>query len=482
LRDLYDEIPYPSLPRPQSHPARIAALAAIAGMTPPPVGRWRVLEIGCGDACNLLPLAFEYPEGRFTGVDRAALPLARGRDLAAKLGLANLDLYEADLLAWHPDGEFDYIIAHGFYSWVPFEVRDRLLQLCAASLSPGGVAYVSYNALPGSHLRRYVWDLLKFHTRHAAASQSRIEQAHELARFMAARPADEPGRAAIRKEMENLLERGAEAIFHDDLAEPNDPVYLLDFIGHAARHGLQYLGDAEPVRDDIRDLPLPAEDWIEARQYGDFLNCRKFRESILCRKDVPLHRTLSLDRIRPLAAASRVKPAEPQPDGAQKFELSQGRSLTTNHPLVKDVLCFLSSRWPGSVPVAGLPLGGYPPEDAADMLMRLAEAEAIELWQQVPQVATAISERPMASPLARLQLSVGLTMVTNQRHQSIDLPDEAGRTLISLLDGTRDRQALVAAMERVAPGPEGTPSDLAAIARTLDVSLQEMLRLCLLVG
>ena len=50
LPDLYDEVPYPSLPRPQSHPARIAALAAIAGMTPPPVGRWRVLEIGCGDA------------------------------------------------------------------------------------------------------------------------------------------------------------------------------------------------------------------------------------------------------------------------------------------------------------------------------------------------------------------------------------------------------------------------------------------------
>jgi SAM-dependent methyltransferase len=481
LRDLYDEIQYPSLPRPQSHPARIAALAAIAGMAPPPVGRWRVLEIGCGDACNLLPLAFEYPDGRFTGVDRAALPLARGRDLAAKLGLANLDLYEADLLAWHPDGEFDYIIAHGFYSWVPFEVRDRLLALCAAALSPGGVVYVSYNALPGSHLRRYVWDFLKFHTRHAASPRVRIEKAQELARLVAARPADEPGRAAIRKEMENLLERGAEAIFHDDLAEPNDPVYWMDFIAHAARHGLQYLGDAEPVRDDVRDLPLPAGDWFEARQYGDFLACRKFRESILCRQEIPLDRALSLDRFQALAAASRVKPADPQPDGARKFELSQGRSLTTNHPLVKDVLCFLSSRWPGSVAVAGLPLAGYPPRDAADMLMRLAEAEAIELWQQPPRVATAIGERPVASPLARLQLSAGLTMVTNQRHQSIDLPDESGRALVSLLDGTRGRQALVAAMGRVAPRPEGAPAGPAAIERSLDASLCELLRLCLLV-
>jgi SAM-dependent methyltransferase len=477
LPDLYDEIAYPSLPRPQSHPSRIAALAAIAGMTPPPVSQWRVLEIGCGDASNLLPLAFEYPQGRFIGVDRAAVPLARGRDMAAKLGLANLDLYEADLLQWQPQGEFDYIIAHGFYSWVPSEIRNRLLALCAAALSPGGVAYVSYNALPGSHFRRYVWDLLKFHTRHAASSRDRIEKTNELARLFAAYPAGDPGPAAIRKEMENLLERGAEAIFHDDLAEPNDPLYLMEFIAHAARHGLQYLGDAEPVRDDVRDLPLPVEDWFEARQYGDFLACRKFRESILCHKDIPLRRSLSLDRFLPLAAASRVKPAEPQPDGAQKFELSQGRSLTTNHPLVKDVLCFLASRWPGSVPVAGLPLAGYPPEDAADMLMRLLEAEAIELWQQPPRVATAIAERPVASSLARAQLSLGLTMVTNQRHQSIDLPDESGRALVSLLDGARDRQALAAAMARVAP----PPADPAAIERSLQVSLQEMLRLCLLV-
>jgi SAM-dependent methyltransferase len=482
LPDLYDEIPYPSLPRPQSHPARIAALAAIAGMTPAPVSGWRVLEIGCGDGCNLLPLAFEYPEGRFTGVDRAAVPLARGRDMAQKLGLANLELCQADLLDWKPEGEFDYVIAHGFYSWVPFEIRDRLLSLCGAALASGGVAYISYNVLPGSHLRRYVWDLLRFHTSRAPSSRSRIEKALEVARLIAARPADEPGRAAIRKEMENLLARGAEAIFHDDLAETNDPVYLLGFIEHAARHGLQYLGDAEPVRDDVRDLPLPAEDWLAARQYGDFLDCRKFRESILCRKEIPLDRALKLDRFQALAAASRVKLAEPQPDGAQKFELSQGRSLTTNHPLVKDVLCLLASRWPGSVPVAELPLGGYPPEDAADMLMRLIEAEAIELCQQPPRVATVIGERPVASPLARFQLSLGLTMVTNQRHQSIDLPDATGRALVSLLDGTRDRGALVAAMGQVAPGPEGTPSDPAAVERSLQVSLQELLRLCLLVG
>jgi hypothetical protein len=144
---------------------------------------------------------------------------------------------------------------------------------------------------------------------------------------------------------------------------------------------------------------------------------------------------------------------------------------------VKNVLCLLASRWPGCVPVAELPLGGRPPEDAADALMRLVEAEAIELWQQPPRVATAVGERPVASPLARFQLSFGLTMVTNQRHQSIDLRDEAGRFLVSLLDGTRDREALAAAMGGVAPPPADPP----AIREALEVSLKEMLRLCLLV-
>jgi hypothetical protein len=101
-------------------------------------------------------------------------------------------------------------------------------------------------------------------------------------------------------------------------------------------------------------------------------------------------------------------------------------------------------------------------------------------------VATAIGERPVASPLARFQLSLGLTMVTNQRHQNIDLPDEMGRALVSLLDGTRDREGLAAAMGRVAPGPGGapggTPADPAAIERALEISLQELLRLSLLVG
>ena len=37
-------------------------------------------------------------------------------------------------------GEFDYIIAHGFYSWVPDFVRRKMWEVLAAHLSANGVA------------------------------------------------------------------------------------------------------------------------------------------------------------------------------------------------------------------------------------------------------------------------------------------------------------------------------------------------------
>src|SRR5690348_3889512 len=45
----YDDVPYPTFPRIETHPDRLAAVATLFGMTPAPVRNCRVLEIGCGD-------------------------------------------------------------------------------------------------------------------------------------------------------------------------------------------------------------------------------------------------------------------------------------------------------------------------------------------------------------------------------------------------------------------------------------------------
>lgn len=466
MTDSYEDVAYPSRAWMHSHPARIAALAMIAGLDPPPLERWRVLELGCGDAANLLPMAMDFPDARFVGVDRACRPLQRAARFAGRLDLRNLQVCTGDLLDWRPEGEFDYIIAHGVYSWVPRAVRENMLEICGAHLTPQGIAYISYNALPGCHFRRFAWDLTRFHTRLEQEAGARIEGARQIAKLILEQPGEDPVHAAIRGEFQTVLERDPLVLFHDDLSETNDPFYLSEFVEQAERHGLQYLGDAEPLRDNVRDLPVHSGDWLADCQYADFLAARRFRKSLVCRAGIALERVPHLERFHELFAASAATAGALQPDGAQRFEFGKGGALTTNHPLPRAVLCRLGSLWPGSLRVAELPLSGFPPEQAADLLMRLVEGEAIELRACPPRLSDGVSEHPAASPLARLQIAEALSTVTNQRHQTIELADEIARKLVALLDGKHDRAALARAL----PSSEDV----------LEGGLRGLYRLCLL--
>ena len=476
MANSYDEVRYPSFPLHQSHPAFISALSAIAGLELPPVERWSVLEIGCGDGSNILPLAFDYPEGRFVGIDRALNPIKAGWSLAERLRLANIELLDADLLAWQPEREFDCIIAHGIFSWVSAEVREKIFRICSSALKPRGVAFISYNALPGCHFRRFAWDFLRFHVRRETDPAVCIEKARDLARLIVSLPeSDNVQQQAVRGEMETVLKRDETVVYHDDLSETNEPFYLMDFVAQAERHGLQYLGDAEPQRDDVRDVPPQAEAWIESRQYGDFLAKRRFRETLLCRQGIPLDRKLSLDPFRNLFASSRVTPGELQKDGQQQFGLAKSGNLMTNHPLAKTLLCRLASLWPGSMRLSEFPLDSYPPDAAAGLLMQLVQAGAVELRIHPPKIAASIGDHPAASALARAMVAEGYRTVTNQRHSGITIGDEISRRILSLLDGSRDLRGI--ARELLAAGADPRTND-----REIEDSLAGLHRLSLLTG
>ena len=149
----YDAIAYDALPYPMSHPDNVAAVATMFGLAPPPIERARVLEVGCNDGANLLPMAASLPQATFTGCDIAPGAVRTANEGAKALGLANVRFLEADLAALD-GGPWDYVIAHGVYSWVPAPVRDALLALIGRSLAPGGLAFVSYNTYPGGYVRR----------------------------------------------------------------------------------------------------------------------------------------------------------------------------------------------------------------------------------------------------------------------------------------------------------------------------------------
>src|SRR5262249_14435050 len=155
------------------------------GMRPADVSRCRVLELGCGDGLHLIAVALGLPEAECVGIDLATAGLRKGQAIIRELGLTNVTLRHMDLREVGQElGQFDFIIAHGIYSWVPPEARDKLLAICKENLTANGVAYVSYNAYPGSHFRDIVREMMRYHVRECPDPQQRVEQARELIRFL----------------------------------------------------------------------------------------------------------------------------------------------------------------------------------------------------------------------------------------------------------------------------------------------------------
>jgi SAM-dependent methyltransferase len=177
----YDQVPYPSLAHVQTHPDRLATIAALFGLQTAPVERCRVLELGCGDGMNLISMAHGLPQSEFFGIDSAGRAIAEGNQTIDDLSLDNVRLQQLDLMKFAAnDVAFDYIIAHGLYSWVPDPVRDRILAICSECLSQNGIAYVSYNTYPGGHIRDMVREMMLFHVRGASDVGQKIAQGRAL--------------------------------------------------------------------------------------------------------------------------------------------------------------------------------------------------------------------------------------------------------------------------------------------------------------
>jgi SAM-dependent methyltransferase len=474
----YDETLYPGRPYPQSHPAHLAAVATLFGMSPAPVERCRVLEVACGDAANLIPMALGLSGSEFVGFDLARRPIEAGKGLAAQLGLRNLSLGVLDLREFPNDTRpFDYIIAHGLYSWVPGPVRDQLLSLIAKHLAPQGVAFVSYNVYPGCYIRRMLWEMLRFHTEHLEDPAQRAAEAQTLLRLLAdgqSYPNDYG--TLLRAEAARVLEREAAYLLHDDLAEVNEPVYFHQFLDHAQSHGLQYVGEAElgamstaGVTSQTRAVLEPL-DPLMREQYLDFVRGRQFRQTLLCRDAVELDRTPSAARLDGLLLSMTAR-AQIAAHG------------TPDEQVLRTLVALLEERYPHRLSLEQTQISlrerlgeivssrdaGYLP----GLILLAVRAGLLDIHAGAPAVARHPSERPQVFPLARLQSERGIT-VTNLCHDSVKLDDKLARTLVALLDGTRDRTQLMQALGEQLDGDQPR-------AEALEAHLQNLARLALLV-
>jgi SAM-dependent methyltransferase len=467
----YDSVIYPGYTHPQTHPERLAVIGTLFGLEPSRVDKCRVLELGCGDGSNLVPMAWGLPDSEFVGLDLAAKPVARGQQMIGELGLRNVELRQGDITGVNGDwGKFDYIIAHGVYSWVPRQVQEHLLATCRRLLAPQGIAFVSYNALPGGHMRNMLRDMMLFHVRDFKSSDERTGQALALARFLAeAQDKPDEYRLWMKAELERMIAHNPGHLYHDELAECNEPLYFIQFMQRAARHELQYLGEAdyfemcdhtfkEPARQTLEKL---APNRVLREQYLDFLKCRRFRQTLLCHREPELRREAQAGKVAGFLVSSSAGcangAADLRPGVTCTFETPKGGRLETDLPSGKAALAVLESSWPVPLSFEKLQMqvrarlqqeriegeeDAMSHEKLCGFLLQLYGAGVVDFRCTLPPIARTVTERPVAYPVARWQAQNG-DVVTSLFHIAVQIEDEIGRSLMSWLDGTADRQSLV---------------------------------------
>ncbi len=469
----YDTIPYPSLPFPETHPDRLSAVARIFGLDAPDLADCRVLELGCSMGGNLIAIGQNHPGSRCVGIDASSHQIAEGWKTVEALGMKNVELRHLDILDIDDDiGEFDYILTHGVFSWVPERVQNKMLEVCRRHLARNGVAYISYNTYPGWHIRGIVRDMMFYRGMQFADAGTRLAQARSLVEFVAQ---SSPGSASpyqrlLQAELKQLGKMSDYYLHHEYLEDHNQPLYFHDFAKKLAVNGLQYLGDADfsmmissnfspEIAKTLHELG--AHDILQMEQYMDFVRCRYFRKSLICHGGVRLKRAISGDTVKNLLLASNATAAgEPDfdPEKRVTYETAGGSRLICKSPLTKAALGVLQREWPMPVAFADLLAQskqaasekGHPADEnsAEDFLageMLTAVGSGLVEWRvsRVPYTTT-IGQRPATSPLARMQAAQDYR-ATNLRGELVPL-DEIHRQTLRQLDGSRTLGEIAEAM------------------------------------
>lgn len=307
----YDELPYQSYPYNITSPESLATLGKFFGMNPPDIRSARVLELGCAEGGNIIPHAVFYPKSKYVGVDLSKVQIDEGMKHIKAMGLKNIELRNCSITDIDESfGKFDYIICHGVFSWVPDSVQDKILKIMNQNLTKNGIAYVSYNTLPGWNMVKTIRDMMVYHTKGIKSSVDKIKQANALLSFVKDSLKGDTSfySRALSEELEKVLNKEDSYIRHEYLEDNNEQFYFKEFMAKAKKYDLQYLSDSSLASMYLGNMGSfvakkleSIKDIVRAEQYLDFIKNRRFRCTLLCHNNVRINRSLSDDTVKDFA-------------------------------------------------------------------------------------------------------------------------------------------------------------------------------------
>ena len=450
----YDQVLYPSAIFARTHPDRLAAIARLAGLDPVPPSRARVLEIGGGTCLNLLAIAAEYPGCRAEGFDLSEVAIGLGQDLAEAAGLDNVVLAVDDIMTAHqtyPAKSFDYVIMHGVYAWVPDVVRAAAMALVGHVLSDRGVAFVSYNCMPGGHIRLIMREMLLNVVGHIADPERKLATARAfLEHYLRDQPGHEAVKPALRDQAEMLLGNPDGLLFHDELGDCYYPQRLDHVVAAAQEAGLRHLTDAGRNRlfdgflgqgqDDGGD---PDATVLRDAVGDDYAEIRFFRQTLFVRDSHVLDRRIDPARVAGLYLASRLT------RGADGAIMSGEDVITFPDDDFAKALIALAEQGARRMRVSEI----AQTEEQVDIIVQLAARWYVTLWLEPAPFVLVPGPMPLCSPLLRAQLAAGERRVCTLAHTMLHIDQPELRALLMAADGTRSL-AQIAGMDHGIPPDE----------------------------
>jgi SAM-dependent methyltransferase len=258
-------------------------------------------ELGCGQGFSANLLAAANPHIQFHAMDFNPAHIVNARSLAAEAKLPNAHFYESAFADFSScpglPASFDFIVLHGVLTWVSAENRDRIVDFIAARLKPGGLVYVSYNAMPGwavtQPLRRLLVDRA---SRTSGPLGPRIDDAMNLLTALSEVKADYfKHHVAAGARLKSMASMSHNYLAHEYFNRDWTPFYFEDVANHLAEAKLSYVGPLN-LLDNFDDISLTQQqrellnleiDPIRREGLRDFVVNQLFRTDLFCKGQVP---------------------------------------------------------------------------------------------------------------------------------------------------------------------------------------------------
>ncbi|MDR2337583.1 MAG: methyltransferase domain-containing protein [Deltaproteobacteria bacterium] len=448
IPEIDNKLNYISKPSYDKHPDRLCLIARLFGLKAKLLSQNAViLELGCGTGSNLIPVALSNPNSSFIGVDISKEQIAIANQHVQSLNLKNIkfiaqDLNQTEQHLWQSQTQkdFDYILVHGVFSWVPTATQDSILQICSSQLASNGVCYISYNVLPGFEVRNFLrHELQNKFSNLSVPTQTNLQEIRDFLLNYNFKNKHLPFQAArLNFEINHILQQSDGYIFYELLAEHNQAFYFQELTEHIKSFGLKYLGDSKLNRINYLDLnknpEVYSDDFIETcEQEADFCQATAFRGTLFCKNEALINRKPNLDIIEDCYLSSKLV-FESDNFGETYFYDAQGVKVSIRNKVTQEILKFVIQEWPNPREIKSLaPLVGMTLETSVkEELFKLFKQELLDLY-----LSCSTDKKPI-SPYVKIQLETQ-DWITNYRHEYVKLtPNEI--KVAKLLDATNSLQ------------------------------------------